>query len=205
LNANYKWVGAGLFCLMVAVTGCGTPAAAGPNSTTQATSVQQNENGTASTGNQSQGGAGTTGNESSSGVGTEQAATSYTNDRYGFSVRVPANFEQAPPAEDGDGQTWYTEGNAVEIQTFGEFNVSQNTVQSELAALLSTMQPTYHQSSKDWLVVTGYSGLNIVYDKVYVGKTNLYELQIKYPKSEQEKYGSVVDNVSASFHPGSMS
>lgn len=210
LKPFYKWLGVGLFGIMLTTTGCGISKAASPASPTSASSTAQSENNTSSNaidgnGTQNNGVSTSTGNGLNNGTSTAPANyTNYQNNRYGFSLYVPSNFEQAPPPQDGGGQTWNAQGNAVKIEAFGEFNVNNDTVSSEMASISATMNPTYKDSGTNWFVVTGYNQSNIIYDKVYVGKTNIYELQIEYPKSEQSTYGAIVNTVSASFQPGTL-
>ncbi|WAH36798.1 hypothetical protein [Alicyclobacillus dauci] len=215
MNANGKWLGVGIALTMLITTGCASQAASSsPTSETNtASGAQQND--TANTDSSNTTGSNDTQNNTTSignelgGTGNAQPSTtnyvSYTNSRYGFSLSVPSTFVKAPASQNGDGQDWYSPDNEVKIQAFGQFNVNKDTVASELASLSSSMQPTYHQSGANWAVVSGYSGSNIVYDKVFVGSTNLYELQIQYPKSAQSTYGSIVSTIAQSFQPGSLS
>jgi len=65
----------------------------------------------------------------------ESGFTTYTNDRFGFSIDYPKCFEMAPPPENGDGQE-FTWGD-ISLVAYGSLNVFNESAE-DLAAQDST-------------------------------------------------------------------
>ncbi|MFB5190725.1 hypothetical protein [Alicyclobacillus fastidiosus] len=229
MKSNYKWLVAGVAMSLFVATGCGEQAVTPSASTTAKTSANATSsvtndttntsgdnasnaaasngvNGTGQTSNADQN-ATTSSSDNTTSSGSSSSSVdyvSYTNPRFGFSLSVPAAYQKGQTPADGDGQGWSTNNNSMTVRAFAQYNVEHTTVKSMAASLTANEQVTYQQSGSNWCVVSGYQGSNIVYQKVYVGRTNLYELQIQYPKSEQSQYGGVTSAIANSFQPGSL-
>ncbi|EPZ41811.1 MULTISPECIES: hypothetical protein [Alicyclobacillus] len=214
MKTNYKWLAAGVTFALLITTGCGAETANPPAKSTSGSSSANaanstnvtnstSDNSTASSNNGTGANAGN--NTTNANSSTENSTyVSYTNSRYGFALRVPEQFvKQAPPA-DGDGQSWNSPDNAMQVRAYGQYNVNNDTVKSTLASLTTGKQATYQQTNQNWGVVSGTDGNQIFYDKVYVGATSVYILTMEYPASDKSQYASVVTNIANSFQPGSL-
>jgi hypothetical protein len=130
--------------------------------------------------------------------------TSYTNARYGFSVKYPGAFKRDPPVENGDGMGC-TSGDGFHMLVYGSNNVfgsDLDTLMTEQAEGFTKV--SYQKQGKNWFVLSGTKGATIFYVKVYVGKGATNTLEIEYPAALKKKYDPVVTAVVGSFKAGEL-
>lgn len=124
---------------------------------------------------------------------------SYHNNRFGFSVAVPAHFGMDPAPDNNDGRRFFDrEGCSVTV--YGGHNIMDATVASEMEDMKSFSfdSVTYERKEKDWFVLSGFKDDDIIYVKVFVGET-LITLQISYPAELKADYDETVSSVVKSF------
>ena len=124
---------------------------------------------------------------------------SYRNDRFGFSVAVPAPFGMDPAPDNDDGRRFF-DREGCSITVYGSHNVLDATVASEMEdrKSFSFDSVTYERKGKDWFVLSGFKDDDIVYSKVFVGDT-LITLHISYPADLKADYDETVASVVKSF------
>jgi hypothetical protein len=61
---------------------------------------------------------------------------------------------------------------------------------------------TYSAGGKNWLVVSGYRGGDIFYEKYYFVRGTVQGFSFRYPTADQALYDSIVEAMENSFHPG---
>ena len=63
---------------------------------------------------------------------------------------------------------------------------------------------TYSAKGKNWFVLSGYRGSDIVYLKLWVGSGAVNGLEMAYPSALKKEYDAVVTNIVRSFRPGDL-
>lgn len=128
----------------------------------------------------------------------------YCNARYGFCVSYPNNLRmETPPANDDGGRFDGPDG--LTVTASGINNVSDGTLEGEMSSQSKEFDTiTYRATGKNWFVLSGHKGVNIVYLKTFVGSGSMNHLIIEYPASLSAKYAELVTKVARSFRPGNL-
>ena len=61
---------------------------------------------------------------------------------------------------------------------------------------------TYSPEGRNWLVVSGYRGEDIFYEKYFVRDGIVEGFALEYPSSARELFDPIVETVEDSFRPG---
>jgi hypothetical protein len=133
-----------------------------------------------------------------------QTYQKYCNDRFGFCLVYPAHMDQEPPPVNNDGRVFY-DRQGFRLTASGINNVLEDTLASErLSQERHFDLVSYRADGKDWYVLSGYKGDNIVYLKTYVGPGSINHLHLSYPARLQAAYADLVTRISRSFTPGNL-
>ena len=128
----------------------------------------------------------------------------YRNERYGFSVMYPGDFKMDPPPENGDGRRFFND-NGCSITASGINNIDEESVADEMRSDESSFDKiTYRSKGKNWFVLSGYKGSDILYIKSYVGVGANNDLWIRYPRALAREFSAIAGKVSGSFKPGDL-
>jgi hypothetical protein len=128
----------------------------------------------------------------------------YCNDRYGFCIDYPGNLTMNPPPDNEDGRRFH-DSNGFLLIVSGSNNILNNTLETEMKSGSGDIDKiTYRAKRKNWFVLSGFKGSDIVYLKTYVGKGAINNLYIKYPARMKMKYNGTVMKISQSFKPGDL-
>ncbi len=128
----------------------------------------------------------------------------YRNDRYGFWVEYPAECRADPPPANGDGRT-FRDTKGFQCSISGINNVLAETVVGEMQSQRADFEKiTYEAKGRNWFVLSGYSGSEIVYRKTFVGKGSSNHLFISYPAARKAEYAAKVERIARSFKPGDL-
>jgi hypothetical protein len=129
----------------------------------------------------------------------------YTNERFGTMAEVPRHLFKLvePPPANGDGRKFKADDGA-ELRISGSYGPTVVTDNFEeyktwLLEHAEMDRLTYRADRKDWLVVSGTRGSNIVYRKVYEGCGAAHEVQIEYPAQVKALFDPVVARISRSL------
>ncbi len=132
----------------------------------------------------------------------------YQNGRFGFTVSYPAHlFTMQPPPENNDGRRFNADDDAYFI-TYGRFNTdfwtSIKPFQADKLKSDGYEKVTYKKAGKDWLVLSGYRGNDIFYEKyIFSCKfTVINVLYIVYDKTLNSKYSPLISRLNKGFKPG---
>ena len=131
----------------------------------------------------------------------------YSNPRYGFSVKYPSNFTKDNPADNGDGQVFWSIDKNFKMSVYGSDypSVSGLSIKAIYKEYISKYdQVTYKVFKSDWFIISGYNKDKIFYLKSFVGNKSQYTVLLEYPTSEKIKYDDIVTIISKSFKPGVM-
>lgn len=136
------------------------------------------------------------------------ALVTHTNDRYGYSIDLPASFTALPGGQNGAGLS-YGGGSTGQIQVdlWGENNLSGDTVADHLDQLMSDHNyiEAYAAAGVTWCVYSVEEDGMVYYYKVYVGEGSLNTALITYPSSISSEGDAFIERVIETFEPGDLS
>ncbi len=129
----------------------------------------------------------------------------YRNDRFGTSITFPAElftYTQEPP-ENGDGMTWKGPG-GLGLVVFASNNALDFEPDSFLYWLLdnrsSDGEVTYSRTGKDWVVVSGFNGDMVFYERHEFGASGaIHSMQLTYPASSKADIDPLVGPIAKSL------
>lgn len=146
----------------------------------------------------------------SSGTTTTSAAPAtsdftYSNDRYGYSIEIPAGFAQTETAANGAGVVFTNPSTDMRITVAGNNNATGETVDSVHAANSAGHDTSYEAKGSTWSVVSYFDGDRDVYVKTYVGSGSTYTVTFSYPISQKDACDATLERVVTTAHPGDLS
>ena len=128
----------------------------------------------------------------------------YCNARFGFCFSYPAHFEMDPPPENDDGRI-LRDGDGCVVTAWGGYNVLEETLAEAMASRSADFDTVaYKAKGKNWFVLSGYRGSDIVYLKLWVGPDAVNGLEMAYPSALKKEYDAVVTKIVRSFRPGDL-
>lgn len=129
----------------------------------------------------------------------------YTNDRFGFTVRYPNFFTPGNAPTNNDGRE-FSNGECSILAYGSNINIIEEneTIQTyyDRALLDISGSISYQKVSDNWYVISYLSDGNITYQKGIITDESINTLIITYPASEKEKYDSIVSEVAKTFQTG---
>jgi hypothetical protein len=133
-----------------------------------------------------------------------QSYVKYCNERYGFCLELPNHLVTEPPPVNGDGRRFHDDKGFLLIAS-GINNVLDETLIGEMSSQSKDFDKvTYRTKGKNWFILSGYKGADVLYIKTYVGKGAINHLYIKYPSQRDGVYDEIVGRISRSFKPGGL-
>ena len=139
------------------------------------------------------------------GIGQTQYST-YTNDRFFFSIDYPESlFKMQPEPDNDDGRTFLTDDGTVEMRVWGQYNTLSETLKQKYNATLKSFpdKPSYMVLGPKRYVVSGIRGDKIVYIKTLYRKDKdadvYYTFTMEYPASQKGKWAAIVTHIANSF------
>ena len=128
----------------------------------------------------------------------------YVNNRFGTQLSYPADlFSPDAASENGDGRRFVAEDAQLEI--FGWDNAEGETASSLRERLVGTQgyeNVTYNRSGGSWLVLSGFRGDNIFYEKYFFRNGTIQAFGMEFPEDEKPFYAPVVERIEDSFRAG---
>ena len=138
---------------------------------------------------------------------SEPTFTHFCGGRFGVCVDYPANLKMEAPPYNDDGRG-FSDGKGFELSVSGINNILDDTVESSMKGYAESKdifdKITYRARGKNWFVLSGYKGGDVVYVKVYVGKAANNELHMTYPAQKKNVYDPIAAKISRSFTPGDL-
>lgn len=128
----------------------------------------------------------------------------YINERFGMRFDFPASIfaPQEPPAN-GGGRSFLA-GDA-ELIIYALHNIDEETPASFKQRMAETEgyeDVTYSPSGKTWLVLSGFRGDHIFYEKYMFKDGVISAFGIDFPKEQKPFYVPIVERIENSFKPG---
>jgi hypothetical protein len=128
----------------------------------------------------------------------------YVNERFGTSFVFPAAvFTPEAAPENGDGRRFVAPDAALEIYAWQ--NVDGENADSLKRRLVGTEgyeDVTYSPSGRSWLVISGYRGDNIFYEKYFFRGDLVHGFGMEFPREEKPRYAPIVEKIEDSFRAG---
>ena len=128
----------------------------------------------------------------------------YVNRRFGTRLSYPADvFGEGEPSQDGDGRR-FSSGDA-QLEVFGWENSDGETARSLQNRLVGTEgyeDVTYARSGSGWLVLSGFRGDNIFYEKYFFSGDTIQAFGIEFPTDRKPFYAPIVERIEDSFRAG---
>ncbi len=116
----------------------------------------------------------------------------------------PAYLGVEPEPANGDGRRFYDDNN-FSMSVSGSNNVMDESLADAMQAGQENFDTvTYKTSGKNWFVLSGYQGNNIIYIKAFVGKGSSNYLYLQYPSQLKQSYDAQVSRISRSFKAGEL-
>ena len=130
----------------------------------------------------------------------------YVNDRYGMRFDYPADsFEPQAPPENGDGRT-FNAGEAT-LQIFAFQNIDDETPASLKRRLVGSEgyeDVTYSPRGETWLVLSGFRGDRIFYEKYFFNGGVISAFGMEFPADEKPFYAPIIERIEDSFRAGRL-
>jgi hypothetical protein len=126
----------------------------------------------------------------------------YSNDLYGTQFEFPAKvFSVAPAPSSGDGRQFTSDDATLEI--YATPNTQRETASSLRRRLLQEESGyddvTYAPAGRNWLVLSGFRGDTIFYEKYLLKGGIIHAFGIEFPASAKPFYAPIVERIEDSF------
>jgi hypothetical protein len=132
--------------------------------------------------------------------------TGFVGGRFATRLDVPLQiFDRGRPSPDGRRRVLLAhDTDGGELRIFGRPAPSIATEKTRLEANLASrhVQVTYRTEGRDWLVLSGVSGTNVVYAKLLQGCGAAHGFELEYPAAKKEVYDPVVTRLAMSLRCG---
>jgi len=133
----------------------------------------------------------------------------YKNSRFGFEFSYPADLFSpgSAPAND-DGRTFETVDGEANITVWGSYNVLDQTPRSYLNWVKQEAdvvdEVTYQRVKNNWVVVSGFKGHMIYYEKTIFscGGQVMNSIALYYPVTKEKVFNPLVGRITKSLSPG---
>ncbi len=133
-----------------------------------------------------------------------QDYVNYCNKRFGFCLNYPSHLMKESPPANGDGRVFF-DSDGLRITVSGINNVLGDTLEIEMRSQSQDLDKvTYKAKGKNWFVLSGYKGKNIIYLKTFLGTGSINHLYIEYPTYLKKKYDDIAAKISSSFKQGNL-
>lgn len=135
--------------------------------------------------------------------------TTYVNARYGTTISYPTTlFRPLDPPANNDGRSFDGVDGSARFFVFAQYDA----LDLGLAGMMEQDRSdggydkvTYARRGSGWYVLSGYTGGNIFYRKVFLARRGdvVRVFQISYPPSMKRQFDAIVTEMARSFGPPS--
>jgi hypothetical protein len=128
----------------------------------------------------------------------------YVNDRYGTRIDFPAEiFTPEPPPDNGDGRRFTSPEARLEVYSFHDTEgETPASMRRRLIGAEGYTDVTYHPSGAGWLVLSGYRGSTIFYEKYFFRGGVISGFGIEFPRAAKPTYAPIIERMENSFRAG---
>ena len=135
----------------------------------------------------------------------QEKFSTYSNERFFFSIDYPDALKMQPPPDNDDGRTFLSDDGKVEVRVWGQYNAETKTLDERYLLDLKgfTEKPSYMVLKRDWYVLSGMKEGNIFYEKTLIrrrGDTDIFfTFTVTYPPAMKAKFDPIVKRMADSF------
>ncbi len=128
----------------------------------------------------------------------------YINDRFGMRFVYPADiFTPEPPPENGGGRSFVSPDASLQIfATHNMFDETPASMKREMVGMPEYAQVTYSPSGDTWLVLSGFRGDRIFYEKYFFRDSVISAFMAEFPTDRKPFYAPIVERIEDSFRAG---
>lgn len=130
----------------------------------------------------------------------------YENQRFGFSIDYPSSLlKMMPPPENGDGRTFVSDDDTVEMRVWGDNNPQMFDLETKFQQDwgFHPSAPTYKSLYKNGYVISSSKKGKITYQKTICDKADdpagFYTVTITYPASRKKEFDPIIKRIAKSF------
>ncbi|MDS1029959.1 hypothetical protein RDV78_05540 [Bacillota bacterium LX-D] len=126
--------------------------------------------------------------------------STYTNERFSFSMEYPSHFETAEEPANNDGRIFYSPDKKAKMTVFASYNAADETLRSLYNDEIdSHSNVTYKVKRRDWFVVSGIDGETIFYKKIMMEDDVIYTFLLECPQDEKSYYAPIIEHIVKTF------
>lgn len=135
-------------------------------------------------------------------------AADYRNEKYGFSLTVPEQFEAGTPRNPDDGGLWISRDGSARLIAVAAPNTTKETLASYRSFLMEESYKSakfdYTPMREDWFVLSGRMDDEMFYERITFACDGryIYGWQMKYPVSERRRYDAMAELIHRSYQVG---
>jgi hypothetical protein len=125
----------------------------------------------------------------------------YVNDRFGMSFDYPADvFSPLEEPQNGDGRSFASSDATLQIfGTHNRLNDSPASMKREMVGMQDYEEVTYSPSGDTWLVLSGYRGDRIFYEKYFFRDGVISAFAMEFPAGRKPYYAPIIERIEDSF------
>jgi hypothetical protein len=128
----------------------------------------------------------------------------YENGRFGMRLEFPVEvFSAEPPPENGDGRTFRSSDATLQVFAFQNADGDDpSSLKQELVGAEGYDNVTYSPTGGDWLVLSGFRGDAIFYEKYFFRDNVISAFGMEFPQERKPFYAPIVERIEDSFRAG---
>ncbi len=133
----------------------------------------------------------------------------YENPRFGFKFTYPSHFfAPEPEPENANGHRFFSIGAEANISTWGSNNQLNLNPRSYFKWLRDDVEVvdnvTYKRIAKDWVVISGFKGDMVYYEKTIFtcNFQQMTSISMSYPASLKKDFDRMLGKITKSLKPG---
>jgi|GEM_PF-1648193 len=130
---------------------------------------------------------------------------SYENGRFGFSIDYPDSFVTKSTPDNGDGILLASKDGSAELSVSGINNALGDTVDSFFKSLTEEHPDASLKTTQDnWVTMSWTDGETVFYQKSVIGTGSIDTFVLKYPKTQEDIYTTIITYLETSFKTPSI-
>lgn len=140
---------------------------------------------------------------------TTNSATTYYNERYGFSLNLPADVSKPGNAGNPDlGGLWTSPDGQARLIAVAIENTAGDSLSTYRSFVIEQSYKTakfdYTPVRGNWFVLSGILDDRIFYERITFACNGqyIYGWQLQYPVAERKLYDRIVEDIHRNYRPG---
>jgi len=133
-----------------------------------------------------------------------QGWQTYINSRFGMRFDYPSDvFQALQPPQNGDGQSFATTDASLQIfATHNTLDETPGSMKRDMVGMEAYEHVTYSPSGRTWLVLSGYRGDRIFYEKYFFNDGVIFAFALEFPTERKPYYAPIIERIEDSFRAG---